>query len=177
MRGRKGSVRAWLLAGAVVLFAGLLWLMMMPSGYPGPPPTKAPEIIGNLRSLKTAMLALYVDYLDSVDQQGRIDGQTLEDFVESSRGKKITDYMNGPVQFMIRGTNAQEGEYLVASDPESGSWFIGYRLEGKTKKDERTRERLAGRAKTFGLLKYARKDSPLYETLGEDTGYVWRLVR
>ena len=92
----------WLAAGAVVLLAGLLWAMMLSTGYPGPPPTKASE---------------------------------------------------------------------------SGNWFIGYRLEGRTKKDMRTRERLAEKAQSLGLLKYAEKDSPKYDTYGEGTGYVWLLVR
>ena len=178
MRVRKGSVRVWLWAVVAVIVAGLLWVMSRPmDGYPGPAVKKASEIISNLRSPKTALLELYVDCLDSVDQQGRIDGQTIEDFVESDGGRKITDYMKRPVQFTIRGANAQEGEYLVASDPESGSWFIGYRLEGRTNKDKRTRERLAERGESVGLLKYAKKDSPKYDTFGEDTGYVWLLVR
>ena len=177
MRSREGSVRVWLAAGAVVLLAGLLWAMMLSTGYPGPPPTKAPEIVKNLRNLKTAMLALYTDNLDSMDQQGRIDGQTLEGFVEFGGGRKITDYVTEPVHFTLRGAGVQEGEYLVASDPESGSWFIGYRLEGRTNKDKRTRERLAERAENVGLLKYAKKDSPFFDTRGEGTGYVWLLVR
>ena len=176
MRVRKGSVRVWLAAVAVIV-AGLLWLMMIPTGYPGPPPTKAPEIINNLRNLKTAMLALYTDNLDSMDQQGRIDGQTLEGFVEFGGGRKITDYVTEPVHFTLRGAGVQEGEYLVASDPESVSWFIGYRLENRTKQDERTRRELVGRAKSRGLLKYAKKDSPFFDTRGEGTGYVWLLVR
>ena len=112
--------------------------------------------------------------LDSIDQQVRIDGHTLEDFVESDGGRKIRDYMTEPVRLTLRGADAQEVEYTVASELESGSWFIGYRLEGRTKQDKRTRERLARRAESVGLLKYAKKESPLYSAIG---GYVWLLVR
>ena len=170
MRGRKGAVWVWVLVAGVLL---LCTSKMMMIGYVGPPPTKAPEIISNLRTLKTAMLVLYTDYVDSVDKQGRIDGQVLEDFIESDEGKtKLKEYMQSDA-LSLQSAYAQEGEYLVASEREGGSWFIGYRLEGKTDKDKRTRRELARRAQSLGLLRYARKESPLYEA---KSGYVWWLV-
>ena len=171
MRDGKGAVWVWVLVAGVLL---LCTSKMMMIGYVGPPPTKAPEIISNLRTLKTAMLYMYADFVDSVDQQGRIDGQVLEDFIVSDEGQgKLKGYMQSDA-LTIKAADAQEGEYLVASDQESGRWFIGYRLEGKTDKDKRTRRELARRAQSLGLLMYAKKESPLY---AENSGYVWWLVR
>ena len=69
---------------------------MMNMEHGGLTRSKALEIISNLRSLKTAMLGLYADYVDSIDQYGRIDGRTIEDFIESDEGrKKLKEYTPG----------------------------------------------------------------------------------
>ncbi len=82
----------------VIIFAvvlGLFLAMNMVIGYDSPPPTKAPVILSNMRNIKTATLAWYVDNSESFDKNGTISGQTLGDLADNPETmKQITEYLS-----------------------------------------------------------------------------------
>ena len=168
MRVRNGSVWGWLL----IVIPALLFAVMMMMGRDVHYSPRASEIVSSLRKLKTAMLVMYADYVDSVDQYGRIDGQTIEDFIESDEGRrKLKDYMPGDA-LTLKGKSAVPGEYKLTSEASSRSWFIGYGL--RSEEDMNARRRLAARASRDGLLNYSGSASPPYN--GKLTQWVWMQI-
>ena len=168
MRVRKDTVVVWLV---FLLLAGTFWAMMKME-HSGLTRSKSGEIVSNLHSLKTAMLALYADHADSIDQYGRIDGQAIEDFIESDEGRrKLKDYMPGDA-LTLKGKSAVPGEYKLTSEASSRSWFVGYGL--KSTEDMNARRKLAARASRDGLLNYSAVASPPYN--GKLTQWVWMQI-
>ena len=162
MRKNKGYSFVLVIIFAVVL--GLFLAMSMIIGYDSPPPTKAPEIISDMRNIKTAVLVWYVDNLDSVDRDGTISGKTLGELADNPEiMKQITEYLSKDSRgnFTLRGKSSSEGEYGLICGANQNEWFIVYDL---SKDDDRTRKKLASRAKFIGLLSEPDKKSPPYDS-------------
>ncbi|MBQ3449562.1 MAG: hypothetical protein IJG34_06685, partial [Synergistaceae bacterium] len=151
----------------VIVVIGILSAMMMLSSTEAVTSARASNIVSNLRNFKTAALAMYVDYLDNME-----DGNTpvSADWVAATtfaNGEKVTDdvhkllvkYMNkgdsntGDADIdhytLVKGTLTKDGTNKFEA------YFVGYNAA----KDPRVREKLEGRAKSVGLLKTIDVDS------------------
>ena len=146
---RKGFTLVELLIVIVVI--GILSAMMMLSSTEAVTSARASNIVSNLRNFKTAAMAMYVDYLDSMDKGNNPLGTgtfpattTKNDDVDATLRK----YMN-------KGDSN-------ASDPETAHYHIvmlkapnggnGYYIWYDNAKDTRVRDKLAGRASSVGIL-------------------------
>ena len=106
MRVRKDTVVVWLV---FLLLAGTFWAMMKME-HSGLTRSKSGEIVSNLHSLKTAMLALYADHADSIDQYGRID--KMGD--ETLRRDYVTNFLdNACILLNLDNKNAPNTSNLV----------------------------------------------------------------
>ncbi len=183
---RKGFTLVELLIVIVVI--GILSAMMMLSSTEAVTSAKASNIISNLRNLKTAALAYYVDHLD---------------YLEDSTSKVInmTDvvkYLNSsPTTTKTTQTSFNFSFTGVAYAEDTGDTYtadgITYSIETVTRtggattlaaqkwylkcdvNDTKVQEKLAGRAQSVGLLKETSESDT--ETKYEKQKEVYYLVR
>ena len=154
---RKGFTLVELLIVIVVI--GILSAMMMLSSTEAVSSARANNIVSNLRNLKTAALAFYIDSMDVTD------------------GKKITDIGADKAFYHIKRhlNNEAEGNFDGYSvvNGEGTDWYLKV-----TVNDSRVKEKLASRAASVGLLKAAQKpttaDKNTYVASGSD---VYMFVR
>ena len=130
---RRGFTLVELLIVIVVI--GILSAMMMLSSTEAVSSARASNIISNLRNLKTAALAWYVDSLDVVEASGF----TLKD---ADHFKFVKHYLNNDTASDL--TDYHIGENSIKQ------WFVYY---DKSKVDANVRLKLKGRAASTGLLK------------------------
>ena len=138
---RKGFTLVELLIVIVVI--GILSAMMMMSSTEAVTSAKASNIISNMRNLKTAALAYYVDNLSSFDE---VVGTAIDK-------EKVFGYLNGEKEV------PEFNNYNISND--GGVWYITATITGSSSEKERIRSKLAGRAKSVGL----------YTTKSADTIY------
>lgn len=133
---RKGFTLVELLIVIVVI--GILSAMMMLSSTEAVTSARANNIISNLRNLKTAALALYVDKLDNWEGTTaalpKIDD--VKGYMGSSGANDYTDYV---IAFND-----------TAKPIADKSWYIVYNF-GTGNDVSRVKEKLAGRATSTGL--------------------------
>ncbi|MBQ2617160.1 MAG: type II secretion system protein [Synergistaceae bacterium] len=185
---RKGFTLVELLIVIVVI--GILSAMMMLSSTEAVTSAKASNIISNLRNLKTAALAYYVDHLDD-----------LEDSTKATTAISMNDvavYLNSSkTSFNFNFTGVAYAEDAVTAATTSDGYEadgITYKIatvsrnEGTTTRasqkwylmcdvnDTKVQEKLAGRAKSVGLLKGMTKTDAEGDSYTKQTT-VYYLVR
>ena len=134
---RKGFTLVELLIVIVVI--GILSAMMMLSSTEAVSSAKASNIVSNLRNLKTAALALYVDSLDKWEDSANTTGPTIGN---------VKGYLNN-------GAGSDYSNYYIAFDKNTGAfserkWYIVYNI-GSGSDATRIKQKLYGRAKSTGL--------------------------
>lgn len=147
---RRGFTLVELLIVIVVI--GVLSAMMMLSSTEAVSSAKASNIVSNLRNWKTAALAWYADHLDTAEASGFSLGTTT-----GAKSKDIAKYLNSEnaAGYALEGT-------------VTGTWFVKY-----TGVDTTVGGKLAGRAKSVGLLKSAKSDDYYLSTSGGETVYMY----
>ena len=154
---RRGFTLVELLIVIVVI--GILSAMMMLSSTEAVTSAKASNIVSNLRNLKTAALAMYIDSMDELDKaDNKFSG--IDD--NPSSIDKVIKYMNG-------GENFNETGYNIGKTTE-GDWYLKYTISGTNTEKAQIKQKLEGRAKSVGLLKTAKKDD-VYKAGTDDVVY------
>ncbi|MBQ4431624.1 MAG: type II secretion system protein, partial [Synergistaceae bacterium] len=127
---RKGFTLVELLIVIVVI--GILSAMMMLSSTEAVSSAKASNIVSNLRNMKTAALAYYVDNVDTYDSAS----------VTTDINTKSADILK-----YLGNSNTDTKGYKFTGK-NSGTWFVYYDITN----DANVRTKLAGRAKSTGLI-------------------------
>ena len=155
---RKGFTLIELLIVIVVI--GILAAMMMFSSTEAVSSAKASNIISNMRQLKTAMIAWYVDNLERVvPNTGSASkykikvGNSMKEFSEfvQTNGSEIMRYIsNGKSIKLVNRKTAknEDGAYIATAMAYSTKWYVCYNVGN----DSRLKAKLAGRQKSAGLL-------------------------
>ena len=151
---RKGFTLVELLIVIVVI--GILSAMMMLSSTEAVSSARANNIVSNLRNLKTAALAFYVDSFDVMDKT------TIKN---SDHFKFIKKHLNNEADSNFDGYSIEPGS------PTTTEWYIKI---AKSKIDSNVRQKLASRAASLGLLKSAKQNTSgttdnKYEGTGDAT--------
>ena len=137
---RKGFTLVELLIVIVVI--GILSAMMMLSSTEAVTSARASNIVSNLRNLKTAALSLYTDNLDSADNDGLVAGK-----VTVSNGiATVTGSMGQVIKYMNNDDKTAYANYGITKTTEG--WFVYC----DSISDGRVQSKLAGRAKSVGIL-------------------------
>lgn len=133
---RRGFTLVELLIVIVVI--GILSAMMMLSSTEAVSSARASNIVSNLRNLKTAALAWYIDSLDVVDKS---------DFkiVDATHFPYVKHYLNNDT-----ASDLTDYHIVEATNNNIKQWFVYY---AKDKADANVRLKLQGRATSTGLLK------------------------
>ena len=146
---RRGFTLVELLIVIVVI--GILSAMMMLSSTEAVTSAKASNIVSNLRNLKTAALAMYIDNMDKFDKN---DYKIATTSTTESGGKKdcsITDV----VKYMNGGENFGDSTGYSIEQTAAGDWYLKYEIQGTGTEKTQIKQKLKGRAKSVGLLKQA----------------------
>ncbi|MBQ3396246.1 MAG: type II secretion system protein [Synergistaceae bacterium] len=180
-RMRRGFTLVELLIVIVVI--GILSAMMMISSTEAVTSAKVNNVIANMRQLKTAALGWYMDHLEYIDPEdctvtypvlyhntrkyGGSDNRNISrgSVYELARQDptEITRYLNNGSSIEINsyskwGDQTPKGSYAIldggviwpnTNDPKQAKWFVGYCVPD----DKRIKEKLAGRAKSLGLIR------------------------
>ena len=135
---RRGFTLVELLIVIVVI--GILSAMMMLSSTEAVSSARASNIISNLRNLKTAALAFYVDSLDVAD------------------GKKTTEITNIFYHIKKHLNNEADANFtgysIVNGASTQTEWYLKV---DKDNIDSNVKRKLASRAASVGLLKSAKQ--------------------
>ena len=181
---RKGFTLVELLIVIVVI--GILSAMMMLSSTEAVTSANASNIVSNLRNLKTAALAFYVDNLDYLEKTdaGTTNGLHFADVAaDATNGnparKGIRAYLNegngtvdnnkfttGGFTYEIEAKQRDNGGDKLAD----AKWYLKC-----TVSDTKVQQKLAGRAKSVGLLSaVSDKDTETNYSSGADVYYLVR---
>lgn len=177
---RKGFTLVELLIVIVVI--GILSAMMMLSSTEAVSSARANNIISDMRNLKTAALSFYADHIDAVQyskqfSQFYIDRSTLgvtsnNDSQNSSiqntvqqKPTLITDYLGSGEKVSFQkgdGNFCTKGGFAIINEGEKPykKWFIVYRFPDNY---DNVKAKLAGKAKSVGLIGGERKNENIYE--------------
>mgnify|MGYP002622479189 CR=1 FL=1 len=141
---RRGFTLVELLIVIVVI--GILSAMMMLSSTEAVTSAKASNIVSNLRNMKTAALALFVDKLDDWENTSQTTGPDFDDVI------KYLNSSNANTTAASGTTSGSYDGYGIATTAKTTSyantkWYVYY-----TVSDKRVSEKLAGRAQSVGLL-------------------------
>lgn len=167
---RRGFTLVELLIVIVVI--GILAAMMMLSSTEAVTTAKASNIIANLKALKKATLAWYMDNRNKVQEDGRVklfsdrDPKPIQEWQDSEL--RISDYFNNHVQFTYnshdpkydpkarKNTPLDSGSYgiydagLDENDkPQRRIWYVGYHFKDG---EDAVRDKVKKRAAVDGLF-------------------------
>ena len=134
---RRGFTLVELLIVIVVI--GVLSAMMMLSSTEAVSSARASNIVSNLRNLKTAALAYYIDHIDTYENQSTIstDKQLTNDAVRT-----------GILKYMGNDASNIDSKYKFVGG-NTGTWFAYYELANS---DGNVKTKLAGRAGSTNLV-------------------------
>ena len=138
---RRGFTLVELLIVIVVI--GILSAMMMLSSTEAVSSARASNIVSNLRNLKTAALAWYVDSLDVIE--GKDDKGNAFALNDATHFKFVKRYLNNDT-----ASDLTDYHIVEATNNNIKQWFVYY---AKDKADANVRLKLQGRATSTGLLK------------------------
>ena len=147
---RKGFTLVELLIVIVVI--GILSAMMMLSSTEAVTSAKASNIVSNLRNMKTAALALYVDKLDSWEDKSNTTGPKFSSSTENE--STVLKYMNS-TNSDTNGAIGSSNGYGIATEAKGNDsfsakkWYVYYNIQTG---EDRVLEKLVGRAKSVGLV-------------------------
>lgn len=135
----------------VIVVIGILSAMMMLSSTEAVTSAKASNIVSNLRNLKTAALAYYVDHMDAMEGAKDVKAGTKSittpgafTFAKGSFSQDVAQYLNN---------NITDKGYGV-SITKNGEWYVTYTIaSGASTATEQAGiiTKLKGRAKSVGL--------------------------
>ncbi len=131
----------------VIVVIGILSAMMMLSSTEAVSSARANNIIANLRNLKTAALAWYVDSLDIIERDS-IEPTTANHF------KYVKHYLNND-------TASDLSNYGIAVKDKK--WYVYCDNTNNQMADANVRTKLKGRAASTGLLKMDGSTYPTYD--------------
>lgn len=144
---RKGFTLIELMIVIVVI--GVLAAMMMFSATEATTSAKATNIINNLQALKRAALAYYADNMDTINRNF---GQ-YKPKLDNPNGKLVLKYLERTNDVDAKAQELKNEGYQFAwgfnSSTHQTRWYATYTI-----KDSRIKAKLAGRAKSLGLLGY-----------------------
>ena len=143
---RKGFTLVELLIVIVVI--GILSAMMMLSSTEAVSSAKASTIVSNLRNLKTAALAWYIDSMDVIE--GRANDGNGQSFTWNT-GESTVAY--GWVKHYLNNSTATDLDNYSITKDKDGKWFIFLKQAKNT--DANVKTKLKARAASTGLLKDA----------------------
>ena len=156
----------------VIVVIGILSAMMMLSSTEAVTSAKASNIVSNLRNLKTAALAYYVDHMDAMEGAKTVNADDSSynglTFTKGSFSQDVAQYLNN---------NITDKGYSV-SITDNGEWYVTYTIEdGASTATEQAGiiTKLKGRAKSVGLC--TNKTSADYYGKTADTTVVGMFVR
>ncbi len=119
----------------VIVVIGVLSAMMMLSSTEAVSSAKASNIVSNLRNLKTAALAMYVDNLDAFSND-----VAMTDFNGTYRTKLVS--------YMSSSSAGDIDEHYKLAQGSDKAWYVVY--DGLTANDS-VNKKLEGRAGSVGL--------------------------
>ena len=154
----------------VIVVIGILSAMMIISSTEAVETTKANNIIANLRQMKTAVTAWYLDNysrLTLTSNGFKFEGKTeIHDYINKNP-EEIQRYFSSNFKLsdgkLHSGTGktydsfyATVGGYSVYMGEKNTRCYVVYKISDDTNKKDhkRLREKLLGRAKSAGLLSY-----------------------
>ena len=180
----------------VIVVTGILSAMMMISSTEAVTSAKVSNIVTNMKQLKTAAIAWYVDHIDYIYPDEKEDqiknyimsyssgGRTVRENakriqnVARNNPSEITRYLNNGTTISLNvggkwGEETPRDSYAIM-DGSGGiwpqapitKWYVAYRVPD----DNRIKEKLAGRAKSSGLL---RTENDFYDTKNNNGKYVY----
>ena len=155
---RKGFTLVELLIVIVVI--GILSAMMMLSSTEAVTSARASNIVSNLRNFKTAAMAMYVDYLDNMDQCKTPENKdtafptTFAAGTQSDQDKILVKYMNKG-DSNTGDTDTDHYHIVLGTATINSKSMKAYYVMYDNASDSRVQEKLVGRAASVGLLKAA----------------------
>ncbi|MCL2009619.1 MAG: prepilin-type N-terminal cleavage/methylation domain-containing protein [Synergistaceae bacterium] len=149
---RKGFTLVELLI--VIVIIGILSSSMMLSSGAATDMAEASNIVSDLYGLKTACLLFLLDSMDEVGP-GFVPELAM-----------LTRYIDNPARFR------EGGNYTIERGVVDGRWYVGIDLRAANKSDG-VAKRLAGRARSVGLLQSAN----LGDFFTAETSEVWMVAR
>ena len=172
---RRGFTLVELLIVIVVI--GILSAMMMLSSTEAVTSAKASNIVSNLRNLKTATLACYIDSMDHFDKVlyylkgGAAPNNATEGTTKEVKIGDVVKYLSG-------GTDIPEKDNYEIEQNTDGDWYLSYTLQGTNTEKTQIKQKLEGRAKSVGLLKDNTKATDnAYKAADDSAGKVYYYVR
>ena len=163
----------------VIVVIGILSAMMMLSSTEAVTSAKASNIVSNLRNLKTAALAYYTDNMDALDKLKEDGTNETTPSIDN-----VWKYMNNTAAQTDGATaksnvaDADKYALIVPKDGATkGSWFLEYTITGTASEVAQIETKLAGRAKSVGLLASTASTSAEYKNTGDTPTKVYYFVR
>lgn len=175
---KKGFTLVELLIVIVVI--GVLSAMVIMSAAEAVSTAKATTILTNMRQLKTATIEWYLQHPDQIDTEktayilsvktygGKTElAGTIYNLVRDDPSE-ITKYINGGTDIPINnhvswGDSTPAHSYGIMDGTclypkaSKGKWFVAYRFPAEG--DTRLKQKIAGRAKSLGLIRGWGEDS------------------
>lgn len=157
---RRGFTLVELLIVIVVI--GILSAMMMLSSTEAVTSAKASNIVSNLRNLKTAALAMYIDNMAKFDNGTLVVPETPKTSSNSenqdgddqnNQGKGTEIDIGYVIKYMNGGDDLPEKQYYAITSTNKGDWYLQYTIQGTDTEKTQIKHKLAGRAASVGLLK------------------------
>ena len=138
----------------VIVVIGILSAMMMLSSSEAVSSARAADIISDLRNLKTAALAYYMDNLDEIEAvEGNVFPHDEDEPTYLANEAKVWQYMGSNKARVDNSDDAEEYHYSFGSETHTsakwygGAWYVWCKVT-----DTKVREKLEKRAASLGLV-------------------------